>query len=295
MMQDIELDSESEIDDDNEKGKEEEDNGHFIQDFYRNCINESFIKFQQLDNMDDWVLYDNYTDKMIIYTKSNHKLLKIEAFLNCSAVNVFKMFADDSFQTRSQWDNGIIFKLIDIECREQFENIKLIQSVWRFPLLHDRNLLGLQCSTYNNVQKTYMILFTPCEHDIYTKESTQEICNVSYSIWIKYIDSNNCFVSLVVDLRQENAYVPFLMKSKLIHELSLRVLNYEKVYNFDEIYSQWDCNVCKKSNDCYLLECRYCTIPRYWKCGKIGCKRSQPKINNTNNVCIFCNHKVVFK
>lgn len=290
MMQEIELNDTYE---DEEEGGDEEEAEEETQEIeetdfsrmqsYKDIVNDTYAKFKRIESTIKWTLSGN------IHHNEEKTIYKVERMMECSAFRLFKMCSDVSYETKSQWDNRDI-ELIDIQCRETYEKIQLVQSEWKFPWMWSkiRNIVGLQWHSYNNIKNTYTILFNTCEHDLYVPKEDQVKANISYSIWIKHINNSKCFMTFCIDLSLEKTYNPFLMHSKMSSVLSTR----HQIYNisddaYNSIYEKWMCILCKKTNDCYLLECRYCTIARYWKCLNVGCKKSQPKINDTDR-CYYC-------
>lgn len=265
-------------------------------DVYKRMLRESLCKFRQLEHDINWQLdNENSTTDILFYScGETDRIFKVEGFIDRSAYHVFNMVSDYSYTTKSQWFNTMdLLKCVGSSINEQYDidshyKIKVVQSSFTFPglITKPRNLLGLTWSRYNQAKQSYTTLYTSLqgEHEIYKCPEKHVPFHGDYSIWVNHIEEDKCFLSMIVDLRSIG-----FTTGIILNKLKQILVQHFKLFgtiNYEEIYSPWKCEMCTKVNDAPLLECRYCTVARYWKCLNKGCRLAQPFDATTK--CIYC-------
>ena len=270
-------------------------------DAYKQLVYNACIKLRKWDETPrNWKLTSPVADRKLQYRhQQDDSVCKTECTLQGSAERVFKACSDTSYVTLSQWiPTGT---LVGVDQWETFDtntggDIKLIQlqiDTGVFGANH-RNLLGLCWSWYNNAEQTYSIIFKTIVHNIFKSPPSQVAVECTASIWIKRLEANQCFISMIVKSNAaENTPIPF-MNDRVCRMCAQYVVLVENMVGprgpdvYEQIYSTWQCVYCKGTpeNDAYLLECRKCTLARYWKCMNTACRRSQPK--TAAETCVYC-------
>lgn len=267
-------------------------------DVYKKMLRESLCKFRHFEHEVKWRLDNDVstTDILLYECDETQRIFKIEGFLDRAAYDVFKMISDFSYTTRSQWFN----QMETLKCRESCVNeqfdigsdykIRVVQSSYSLQGLvtKPRNLLGLTWNRFNRAKQSYTTIYTSLQdkHEIYKCPSDHTAFHGDYSVWINHVEEEKCFISFLVDC-QDLGFITGILLGKLKKSLVeyIILLNTSHV-DFHTIYSPWNCEYCLKPNDANLLECRYCTLARYWKCLNKGCKMSQPI--DAGSTCVYC-------
>jgi hypothetical protein len=268
---------------------------------YKKLVYNACMRLMKLDErLTDWNLMSPsvVAPKALLQYRHKHDdaICKTECTLPHSAERVFKMCSDTSYVTLSQWIPTDM--LLGVDQWETFDtsngDIKLIQLQIDTGVFgaNPRNLLGLCWSRYNNANQTYSIVFQTITHNIFKSPASQVTLECTASIWIKRLEAAECFISIIVKSNAaEHTLIPF-MNDRVCRMCARYVALIDENIGNEEIYKKWQCVYCTAGkrtmeNDAYLLECRQCTLARYWKCMNTACRRSQPK--TAVGTCVYCN------
>lgn len=268
---------------------------------YKKLIHQKCGELLSLVKSKEWIFIKTADDneRVQLYEQppvQGMQMLKAEVILQCSAERLIAINTDYSYVTRSQWDGRDVHSIDKRESYTTSEgNIDVIQTVVKMPpMLHklgvqSRHFLGIQWMRYNSEKKRYMMIFTTCPngHPLYTCPPGSINATSSTLMTVLHLGENVCHVSIITQVTPGGLLIaPILSYYK--RRLRDRMILYEHVCNqqYESIYARWMCTVCNKENDAYLLDCKYCHVPRYWKCLDKGCGRLQP--NHGESFCIYC-------
>jgi hypothetical protein len=252
---------------------------------FKRAINRTFQYAQRLRKDKEWIEVDRIAQLCVShYAREPTNIVRIEGVVPCAANRLEHALMDCSYVTRSQWDRTA---LRSVEKRENYDNISIVERAVDTGVVTSRIHHSVEAwwSRYNNKTRAYSCVQCSVSHPIFKPNSERKHRNLQCSLYIRAIDSGESHSYVSIVFYEDVKYAMEIRRRERIVNSLLQCVEMCATRVYNHIYDRWRCT-CGYLNDAFLLECRKCTLARYWKCLARGCRKSQPV--DAEAKCVYC-------